>query len=79
MAKSIDTELVKTPLIDLITGYQDSLVLGFINQQLEERINKAIEYIEDVAVVDYEKGTSHDLYDTQIFKVIRILRGETDE
>ena len=46
---------------------------------LQHRIDKAIKYIEDKAFLDYERETSHDLYDAQIFEIIKILRGENNE
>lgn len=46
---------------------------------LQQKIDKAIKYIEDKAFLDYERETSHDLYDAQIFEVIKILRGENNE
>lgn len=49
------------------------------NQQLKDRINKAIEYIEDEAYLDYEREISHDLYDSQIFKLIEILKEDNKE
>ena len=46
---------------------------------LQSRIDKAIKYIEEESFLDYERETSHNLYDSQIIKVIEILKGESNE
>lgn len=43
---------------------------------LVKRINKAIEYIEDETHPDYERELCSDMYDVQIFELLKILRGE---
>ena len=64
----------KDEYLDMALNVIDNLKIK--NKQLKERIDKAIEYIEDKAFLDYERETSHDLYDGQIFKLIEILRGD---
>lgn len=58
--------------------YKEAFNLVQENNQLKHRIKKAIEYIDNEAYTDYERELAHDLYDTQIFKLIRILKGEKD-
>lgn len=43
--------------------------------KLQERIDKAIEYIEKETYPDYERELSHGMYDTQIFELLDILKG----
>ena len=47
--------------------------------ELHNKIDKAIEFIEDEACVDYEMEMSHNLYEGEIFELLKILKGDVDE
>lgn len=58
IAKAVDIDLAKTPLVDLITTYIDYNSLKFKNKIIKEKnqkyqaaIDKAIDYLENTTIV----------------------------
>ena len=73
---SIDKAIVT--LLNLIEKQQnriDELEKALIEEQLKhtDKINKAIKYIEEEPYIDYEREICHEMYEGQIFELIKIL------
>lgn len=50
------------------------------NIELSNKIDKAIKFIENAGFVDYERETSHYLYEGEIFELLEILKdSDVDE
>ena len=71
----IDTE-------DMEERYGEELYKEYLekeNKELHNKIDKAIKFIEDEAYVDYEMEMSHNLYEGEIFELLKILKGDVDD
>ena len=82
MARSVDIDLAKTPLVDILTGYTRYVIL---EKQLEayenmrkEAINKLKEHKKDL---DYEPWSLYEVRGSILFNLSNILNkvGSSDE
>lgn len=72
MAKATDIDLAKTPLVDLITGYIECKNYESYAKLIQERNDKAIEYISKLN----SKGRDCEIYWDIKKEILNILRGE---
>jgi len=64
MAKNVDIDLSKTPLVDLLTGYTRYRIL-------QSKIDKAIEYIENNTWEDEYGGDIKEDYDHKLLDILK--------
>ena len=64
MAKNVDIDLSKTPLVDLLTGYTRYRIL-------QSKIDKAIEYIENNTWEDEYGGDIIEDYDHKLLDILK--------
>ena len=73
-----ELDLAIETVLNLIEKQQnriDELEKALVDEQLKhtDKINKAIKYIEEETCIDYEREICHEMYEGQIFELIKIL------